>query len=492
MKKYILALVAIAFISITACRKIETDGQIEVVVINGGGGGGGVTTGQTITLQGRIDTNIVLKKINSYVLKGIVYMVNDKTMTVEAGTVIKGAFSGADVAALVITRGSKLVAVGSPTEPIIFTSLSPNPQSGDWGGIVILGKAPINSAFNGTQGLLEVEGGINNANGDGLAGSGDTKVPTAIANDNSGSLKFVRIEYAGYAFQPDKEINSLTMAGVGSGTTIENVQVALAKDDAFEWFGGTVDCKYLVAYRTQDDDFDTDNGYSGRVQFGLVIRDSSIADVSRSEAFVSDNNPTGSTASPKTSVVFSNITAIGPMATSNNRGSSLYRAGAHIRRNSEMSLFNSVIIGWPLAIDIDGTTGTPTGNNVGTGVILANNYLGGNTDSVKYSAPGGSVYTTADLVTYFKNPTQANTIQNGTIPVNLFAQPFNYTTPDPTPFGNAAAIVGTPNATPAVSRASFTHPKVSSVFFTPTTFIGGIAPSGPLATWWKGWTKFNY
>ena len=259
MKKYILALVAIAFISITACRKIETDGQIEVVVINGGGGGGGVTTGQTITLQGRIDTNIVLKKINSYVLKGLVYMVNDKTMTVEAGTVIKGAFSGADVAALVITRGSKLVAVGSPTEPIIFTSLSPNPQSGDWGGIVILGKAPINSAFNGTQGLLEVEGGINNANGDGLAGSGDTKVPLAIANDNSGSLKFVRIEYAGYAFQPDKEINSLTMAGVGSGTTIESVQVALAKDDAFEWFGGTVDCKYLVAYRTQDDDFDTDN-----------------------------------------------------------------------------------------------------------------------------------------------------------------------------------------------------------------------------------------
>ena len=228
------------------------------------------------------------------------------------------------------------------------------------------------------------------------------------------------------------------------------------------------------------------------MQFGLVIRDSSIADVSRSEAFESDNNPTGSTASPKTSVVFSNITAIGPMATSNNRGSSLYRAGAHIRRNSEMSLFNSVIIGWPLAIDIDGTTGTPTGNNVGTGVILANNYLGGNTDSVKYSAPGGSVYTTADLVTYFKNPTQANTIQNGTIPVNLFAQPFNYTTPDPTPFGNASAIVGTPNATPAVSRASFTHPKVSSVFFTPTTFIGGIAPSGPLATWWKGWTKFNY
>jgi hypothetical protein len=489
MKKYILFLATITTISTISCRKIETDGQIEVVVVNGGGNNN--TTGQTITLQGRIDSNITLKKNNNYILKGIVYMVNDKTMTVEAGTIIKGSFSGTDVAALVITRGSKLVAEGTATEPILFTSLSPNPQSGDWGGIVICGKAPINSAFNGTQGLLEVEGGINNASGDGLAGSGDTKVLTPVANDNSGSLKFVRIEYAGYAFQPDKEINSLTMAGVGSATTIENVQVALAKDDAFEWFGGTVDCKYLVAYKTQDDDFDTDNGYSGRVQFGLVIRDSSIADVSRSEAFESDNNPTGSTASPKTSVVFSNITAIGPMATSNNKGSSLYRAGAHIRRNSEMSLFNSVIIGWPLGIDVDGTTGTPTGNNVGNGLVLANNYLGGNTDSIKYSAPAGSVYTTTDLVNYFKNSSQANTIQNGTIPANLFVQPFNYTSPDPTPFGNAVSIVGT-NTTPPVPRSSFTHPKLANSFFTQTNFIGGIAPAGPLATWWKGWTRFNY
>ena len=74
----------------------------------------------------------------------------------------------------------------------------------------------------------------------------------------------------------------------------------------------------------------------------------------------------------------------------------------------------------------------------------------------------------------------------------MFAQPFNYITPDPTPFGNAAAIVGSPNATPPVSRAKFTHPKVSSSFFTPTTFIGGIAPAGPLSSWWKGWTKFEY
>jgi hypothetical protein len=485
MKK--LLLLAVAAVSLfTACRKIESDGQIEVVVVSGPGGG--TSTGTTITVQGRITSDSVFRKNNTYILKGIVYVANNATLTIEPGTVIKGSFSGADVAALVITRGAKIIANGTVTEPIVFTSLSPNPQSGDWGGIIIAGKAPINSSFNGTAGLLEIEGGINNANGDGLAGSGDAAVPTAIPTDNSGILRHVRIEYAGYAFQPDKEINSLTMAGVGSGTTIEYVQVAYAKDDAYEWFGGQVNCKYLVSYKTQDDDFDTDNGFTGKIQFGLVIRDSAIADVSRSEAFESDNNASGSSASPKTAPVFSNITAIGPRATSTNIGSTLYRAAAHIRRNSEMSLFNSVIIGWPLGIDVDGTTGVPTGNNVGNGLVLMNNYLGGNTDSVKYSAPAGSTYTTANLVTYFKDAAQSNTIQNGTLPVTTLVQPFNYTAPDPTPFGNATAIVGSSSS----PRASFTHPKMTDPFFTSTTFIGAIAPAGALSTWWKGWTKFNY
>ncbi|MBL7702532.1 MAG: hypothetical protein JNM14_09790 [Ferruginibacter sp.] len=489
MKKYILILTAIIAISNTACRKIETDGQIQVVVVNGGGGGGS-TSGQTITIEGRITADTIFRKANTYILKGLVYIANNKTLTIEAGTVIKGAFSGADVAALVITRGAKIVANGTATEPIIFTSSSPNPQSGDWAGIVICGKAPINTAFNGTNGLFEVEGGINNASGDGLAGSGDAAVPAPVPDDNSGVLKYVRIEYAGYAFQPDKEVNSLTMAAVGSKTVIENVQTYLAKDDAFEWFGGTVNCKYLVAFKTQDDDFDTDNGYSGKVQFGISIRDSLIADASRSEAFESDNNAGGTTATPKTTVVFSNMTAIGPRATSTNFGSSLYRAGAHIRRNSEMSLFNSVIVGWPLGIDVDGTTGTPTSANVGVGLILANNFLGGNTDSVKYSAPAGSTYTTADLINYFKTPANANTILNGTLPNTLFVQPFNYTAPDPTPFGNAVSIVGT-NTNPPAPRASFANPKVADAFFTQTNFIGAVAPSGPLASWWKGWTRFN-
>ena len=249
----------------TSCRKIEMDGEKEVIIINGGGGGG--TTGQTITVSGRINADTTFRKANTYILKGLVYMVGNHTLTIEPGTIIKGAFSGTDVAALIITRGSKLMASGTETEPIIFTSSSPNPQSGDWAGIVLCGKAGINASYNGINGLYQVEGGIDNANGDGLAGSGDATAPASVDNDNSGTLKYVRIEYAGYGFQPDKEINSLTMACVGSGTTIDHIEVAYAKDDAYEWFGGTVNCKYLISFKTQDDDFDTDNGFSGKIQF---------------------------------------------------------------------------------------------------------------------------------------------------------------------------------------------------------------------------------
>ncbi|MFM7671351.1 MAG: hypothetical protein ACKO6Q_02020 [Bacteroidota bacterium] len=484
MKKSLFLLSAIATLTWTGCRKIESDGEIQIVIVNGGGGG---TQGQTITLQGRISADTILRKQNTYILKGLVYMVNNKTMTIEPGTVIKGSFSGSDVAALIITRGSKLIANGTALEPIVFTSASPNPQSGDWGGIVLCGKAPINTSFNGVNGLFQVEGGIDNATGDGLAGSGDAVAPTPVPDDNSGTLRYVRIEYAGYAFQPDKEVNSLTMAAVGSGTTIENVQTIYAKDDAFEWFGGTVNCKYLIAYKTQDDDFDTDNGYSGKVQFGLIIRDSVIADISRSEAFESDNNASGTVATPKTTAVFSNITAIGPRATLSNVGNTLFRGGAHIRRNSGISIFNSIIMGWPLGIEIDATTGTSTALNIEDSTLrLRNNTLAGNTVNTKFAGTAGTtINSDAAFASWFTNSFYNNDVLVNASDAKLI-QPFNYTAPDPTPFagsnGNAKILTG----------AGFTDTKFTGdTYFDKTiTFRGGIAPAGPLSTWWKGWSKF--
>lgn len=486
MKKYIFYVAAFSALAITSCRKIETDGEKEVIIINGPGGG--TSTGQTITLQGRINADTLLRKQNTYILKGLVYMVGNHTMTIEPGTIIKGSFNGADVAALTITRGSKIIAVGTPTEPIIFTSASPNPQSGDWGGIVILGKASINTSYTGTSGLYQVEGGIDNSNGDGLAGSGDAIAPTPVDNDNSGTLSYVRIEYAGYAFQPDKEINSLTMAGVGNGTTIDHIEVSYAKDDAYEWFGGTVNCKYLIALKTQDDDFDTDNGYSGKVQFGLIIRDSLIADISTSEAFESDNNSSGSTVGPKTSAVFSNVTAIGPRATLSNVGNSLFRAGAQIRRNSSISIFNSIITGWPVGILIDASTGVPTDKNIEDSTLrIRFTTLAGNNVNLKYTASGSAPTgaTDVNILAWFTTPFFGNTILTNSSDAKLI-QPFNYLTPDPTPFG------GSNGYQPILTGANFSDPKLTGGFFTTVTFRGAIAPAGPDATWWKGWTKFNY
>jgi len=483
MKQFFFCVAAITGLLTVSCRKIEMDGDKEVIVIPGGGGG----TGQTYTLQGRINADTTLHKGNTYILKGLVYMVGNHTITIEAGTVIKGSYSGTDVAALIITRGSKILAQGSPNDPIVFTSASPNPQSGDWGGIVICGKAPINASFNGTQGLYQVEGGVDNAQGDGLAGSGDAVVPTAVPNDNSGIISYVRIEYAGYAYQPDKEINSLTLAAVGSGTTIDHVQTTYAKDDAIEWFGGTVNAKYLIAWKTQDDDFDTDNGFSGKVQFGIVMRDSVIADISTSEAFESDNNASGTTATPKTSAIFSNITAIGPRATLNNTGSTLFRAGAQIRRNSALSIFNSVIMGWPQAILIDASTGTPTDNNIkDSSLRIRYTTLAGNTVNLKYavssSAPTGE--SDASMLAWFTNPYFGNTILTNASEAKLI-QPFNYNAWDPTPFAGANGYQ------PIIAGGNFTDPLLNDPFFSKVTFRGGIAPAGEESTWWKGWTSFK-
>ena len=507
MKKYIFYMAALVSIATVSCRKIETDG--EPIIITVPGGGGGTPTGQTIFLKGRISADTLLKKENIYILQGLVYMVGNHTMTIQPGTTIKGSYGGTDVAALIITRGSKLVAAGTSDNPIIFTSSSPNPQSGDWGGVVLCGKAPINSSFQSKPGLYQVEGGIDNSFGDGLAGSGDAVVPTAVPTDSSGVLQYIRIEYAGYAFQPDKEINSLTMAGVGSKTVIDHIQTIYAKDDAFEWFGGTVNCKYLIAYRTLDDDFDTDLGYNGKVQFGLIIRDSVLADGSRSEAFESDNDANGTTATPKTTAIFSNITAIGPRATTANVGNSLFRGAAHIRRNTAISIFNSIIMGWPVGIEVDAVLGSSTALNIEDSTLrLRNITISGTVQNTKFSGTAGVTITSdAAFTTWFTNPFYNNDFLVNNTDVKL-VNPYSYTAPDPTPFaaGNGnAKVLGIITTSPLTYRSDlFSDPKFNGdTFFDktdpgsvapgqPLSFRGGIAPSGPLSSWWKGWTKFNF
>jgi hypothetical protein len=483
MKKSILLAAAFVALIATSCRKIEMDGGTSVIQQP-------TTPGvQTIVLKGRIDKDTVLREGTNYILSGIVYIVNNATLTVQPGVTVKGDYVGANVAALVITRGAKIIADGTQDKPIVFTSNSPTPRSGDWGGIVICGKAQVNTAFTGTgggTGVLQVEGGVDNSFGDGLAGGGAS--PNNA--DNSGILRYVRIEYAGYAYQPDKEVNSLTMAAVGSGTIIDYVQVTYAKDDAFEWFGGTVNCKHLIAYKTQDDDFDTDNGYSGKVQFGIALRDSTIADISRSEAFESDNDAGGSLNSPQTKAVFSNMTVIGPRATLANNGNSLYLAAAHVRRNTGISIYNSVFLGWPAGLLIDGRNGRAVQLNVMDSTVrFKNNIIAGcgpvtGTDATSYSFVGatGATWTADSVKTFFGNTAFSNKVLTNITDAKIIS-PFSYSAPDFIPFG------GSNGNQDILTGASFADASLTSGFSV-VKFRGACDAAGVDANWWKGWTRF--
>jgi len=467
MKKLFIAATFLGLLS-AGCRKIEIDGGTTVV---SGGGTGGTT--ENVILEGRIIENRTLKAQYTYKLRGLVYVTNGAVLTIEPGTKIVGE-TGKN-GGLIICRSAKIVADGTVDKPIVFTSESATPSPGDWAGLVILGNAPTNSTFNGQAGIGEIEGGINNSDGLGLYGLGASSNPA----DNSGILRYVRIEYAGYAFLPDKEINGLTMGGVGNKTIIDYVQVYRANDDSFEWFGGTVNCTHLIAYKGLDDDWDLDNGFSGKIQFGISLRDSSVADISGSNSFEVDNDASGSTATPQTSAVFSNMTVIGPRATLANTGNSNFKRGMHLRRNSSISIFNSIIMGWPVGLLVDGSTGRPTDLNISGGtMVLANNILASNNSPFSYtasaSAPTG--WTTTDFMNYFNLPANGNSVLAANTDVAL-AAPFKYdNTVDFNPAAGSTALTG----------AAFTSPKLTG--FTSVNYRGA-STSGD--TWWKGWTKFN-
>lgn len=340
---------------------------------------------QVVVISGNITENTAWTKDKIYKLidkvrigrdekdgSGVPQITATATLTIEAGTLIIG--ERASKGTLIVQRGSKLIAEGTATSPIIFTSERAigTREAGDWGGVVICGKAANNiKAAAGSpipDGVAELEGAYGGFHG---SASPDNA-------DNSGSLKFVRIEYAGVPIQPNQEINGLTFGSVGSGTTIENVQVSYSNDDSFEWFGGTVNCKNLIAFRGLDDDFDTDNGFSGHVQFGLGIRGAQIADQSGSNGFESDNDGTGSGNQPYTSAVFSNMTLIGPKETRETPISVQFQSAAQLRRNTRLNIINSFFTSYPNGVFIDNNGSVVTTDNATNGDLkLKNNLVAG-------------------------------------------------------------------------------------------------------------------
>jgi len=199
--------------------------------------------------------------------------------------------------------------------------------------------------------------------------------PTPALADNSGTLRYVRIEYAGVTLAPNAEINGLTLGAVGSGTTLEYIQVSYSGDDAFEWFGGTVNSKYLVAYRNIDDDFDTDNGYTGLSQFGVGIRGAFLADGSGSNGIESDNNLTGSNALPVTGGTFANYSLFGPKANANTVINVQFQHGLHLRRNTRLKIYNTLVTGYPNGLYVDPADGGSTLTNALNGTLLLNGVI---------------------------------------------------------------------------------------------------------------------
>lgn len=392
-----------------------------------------------------------------YYMRGKVYVTNGATLTIQPGTIIVG--DTITKGTLLITKGAKINAVGTPTCPIVFTSpKNPNQKNrGDWGGLILLGKATVNQP--GGIGYIE-----------GLPASPLTQYgggATPDDNDNSGILNYVRIEFAGVALAPNNEINSLTMGGVGRGTTIDFVQVSYANDDSFEWFGGTVNAKHLIAFRGLDDDFDTDNGYSGKVQFGISVRDPLVADISGSNGNESDNDANGSTNLPQTRAVFSNMTFVAGADSATNLN---YRNGAQIRRNSHLYIYNSIIMGWPTGLLIDGSA---TNANVQSDTMIQNNIVAATQSSKWVTSNTGNTTVTNLLLN-----NASNRFYTGNASV-LLSNPYNLSNPNLRPA----------NGSPALTGASFNHIGLNDAFFSKTAFVGALPRQSAQnwATTWVNW-----
>jgi hypothetical protein len=343
-------------------------------------------TATTNELTGNLSADMTLTKGTSYLIKGQFVVTNGVTLTVQPGAVIRG--DKASKGVLIVKQGGKLMAEGTATEPIVFTSSQPTGERdrGDWGGIILMGDAYVNqSAKPSVEGLTPPQ---TDADFFKFGTVDQSNASVGVNDQNSGSLKYVRIEYAGIELIPNSETNALTFAGVGSGTTIDYIQASYGGDDGYEFFGGTVNAKHLISLATWDDDFDTDFGWRGNVQWGLAVRAPFVADQSGSTAFESDSQGNGNaigtvcdgtTRTGCTQGVFSNITVLGPRDfTSPSRSiSANFTRAMHIRRRTAISIVNSFISGWGgsglqgLQMDDQGTLDNYT---AGAGVF-ANNVL---------------------------------------------------------------------------------------------------------------------
>lgn len=381
------------------------------------------------------------------------------TLTIQAGVVIFGS-SGNDY--LVINRGSRINAVGSATQPIIFTAranvegTATDSTQGLWGGVILLGRAPISdcntSVPGGSAACQQV---IEGTTGSFYGGN--------LATDNSGTMRFVQIRYSGFAIAPGNELQGLTMGGVGNNTTIDHIQIHNSSDDGIEIFGGRVNAKHLVVTGADDDGLDTDLGYRGTIQFVIGVQ----RDGQNGDSMIEADSNGNEDALPRQYTRVSNATFV-QRSTVQGGNTILFRGG------TDYALLNSVVVGPQACLDIDATGGTTIRaadaalQDVGPPVFR----------SVALACPtafrdDGNI-TVAEIQTIFGSGTNGNNSNFTSTLMNIFVNGANETAvaaTDPTPFNNdqfATVNAAAPNRLEAVA------------------YIGAVRNAAD--TWYSGWT----
>ncbi len=420
---------------------------------------------QTIPTLISAGQNVLLTADRIWILDGPTYVASGGILRIQPGTLVKGrSNSSRGSSYLLVASGGSLTSYGNPTNPVVFTSDKPAGQraAGDWGGVILLGNAPTNNPGAQIEGILpsDIPSGVAITYG----GSN--------AAHNGGTIRYTRIEYAGRDLGGGNEINGLTLGGVGNGTVLNNIQVTNGLDDAFEFFGGTVNAKFLVAFANTDDDFDFDNGYTGSIQFGVSLRNpNQPANLFSSDpnGIECDNDATGSSATPITRPVLSNFTILGFNRTTS--GALLH--GNRWRRNTSFALINSIIAGYDeTGVFFDGAPVTNRLFTGGTGSFRNN--------AIQAVLDGVNPNPIPQWTRYVNNSPAAVGGSPATF-VNLVA-PFSIGTTNPN-FPDFRYVTGSP------AESNFNYSGLPS-FFTALNYRGAFGAAGS-PRWDDVWASYT-
>jgi hypothetical protein len=398
-----------------------------------------------IVVTGEINSTVNWTSNYYYVLRGAVFVNDGATLNIAAGTRVIG--EAGSVGTLVVLRGGRLNAIGTRTAPIVFTSdqAAGNRARGDWGGLILNGRAPVN-----------LEGGEG-------AGEGDTGVYGGTnPNDSSGTMRYVRVEFAGVEFSPDNELNGIAFQGVGRGGSYEYIQVHMNRDDALEWFGGTADIKYAVASNAADDSFDWTFGWSGRAQFVAITQRGDDAD----NGIEADNNEFNNNLLPRSNPQIYNITLCGdPDRVEGPEGP----RGANFRRGTAFTLRNFLVTGFKtVGFQISDTSTSAQVDN-GTSQMGA---------GVAWGMPTNMHASVVPFITSGRFPSVRLGVTDAEVGISTVGCS-THENPNFQPSGVATLAGG--------QLAPLQPPNDG--FFEAVTFIGAVPPA-PADNWMTGWTSF--